>query len=504
MSMVKQICSAIYRCGTFELPLTSVKFEWISRVCFDGIMNKGWKSFDFGPKQEKQDQAPKKPHKTLVREKSCNEIESVVKKNFNFDKAVAPKKVEELAVHPKKIKEVELWLQMVVLEKKQKSNASFLLLSGPTGCGKMATLNVLCKSMNITVSEWVNPIDQDYEITRGPNQVTRFIEFLTETKYVSLFDEPNQKKIAIVKDFPNAVLRNTDEFFRVLEECYYQARCPIVFICTDGCSNNTNLTNNLFPQEIMVKYQIPHIQFNTCATTILKTCIKKAMEVIQKNPECFKVVSPETIEAILASCQGDIRSAMNQLHMASLNGCYDIPMETSNNKKGKRKRGVKSEKRVKYMIKDETLGLFHGLGRVLNPKKVEEDGVLRINCDFEKLIDEFSTQPGNFTAFLFENYTQYFGDVNDAAKAADILSVSQIFLEKWQDRHEALIFALWVSVMGLMIFNEHKVSKWTQIRGPTKVNKSANKREMRGFTPTDCYYYNIINKSDTFHVFTCN
>lgn len=123
------------------------------------------------------------------------------------------------------------------------------------------------------------------------------------------------------------------------------------------------------------------------------------------------------------------------------------------------------------MLKDETLGFFHGLGRVLNPKRIEVNGQQKVNCDFEKLIEEFSTLPGIFTSFLFENYIQYFGDINDISEAAQILSTSQIFLDKWHDRHETLVFALWVSVMGLMIHNQHRVSKWTQIKGPTKVNK---------------------------------
>lgn len=76
-----------------------------------------------------------------------------------------------------------------------------------------------------------------------------------------------------------------------------------------------------------------------------------------------------------------------------------------------------------------------------------------------------------FSAFLFENYLKYFGDLNDVQKAVEYLSVSQVFLENWSDRHETLRFALWVAVLGVMVFNGHRVSGWTQIRGPVKVNK---------------------------------
>lgn len=70
--------------------------------------------------------------------------------------------------------------------------------------------------MSIDVTEWTNPVDQDFEICRGPNQVTRFIEFLTESKWNSLFSCGN-KKIILVEDFPNTFLRNPEEFETVLE-----------------------------------------------------------------------------------------------------------------------------------------------------------------------------------------------------------------------------------------------------------------------------------------------
>lgn len=123
---------------------------------------------------------------------------------------------------------------------------------------------------------------------------------------------------------------------------------------------------------------------------------------------------------------------------------------------------------IQVMSRDENLGLFHGLGRVLNPKRDDNN---RISCDFDRLVDEFSTQPGIFTGFLFENYLKYFGDLADVNEASEILSLSQTFLEKWIDRHDILTFAVWISVLGLMVHNGHKVSRWNQIRAPTKVKK---------------------------------
>lgn len=94
--------------------------------------------------------------------------------------------------------------------------APILLLSGPTGCGKTTTLNILCKFMQIQVSEWVNPIDKDFEYERSTSQTSRLLEFLSVAKYPSLFDTCG-KWMTLVEDFPNSVIHNPSEFVGILE-----------------------------------------------------------------------------------------------------------------------------------------------------------------------------------------------------------------------------------------------------------------------------------------------
>lgn len=86
-------------------------------------------------------------------------------------------------------------------------------------------------------------------------------------------------------------------------------------------------------------------------------------------------------------------------------------------------------------------------------------------------MDEFSIQPLKFHSFLCENYVRYFGDLKDVSNAAEVLSFTSTLMENW-DNHEVMVEALWISVLGVMVFNEHKVSKWNQIRGPKKIVKT--------------------------------
>lgn len=124
------------------------------------------------------------------------------------------------------------------------------------------------------------------------------------------------------------------------------------------------------------------------------------------------------------------------------------------------------------MIRDETLGLFHSLGRVLNPKRTtSSQNSWRLECNLDPLVDELNIQPMTTVPFLFENYLKYFGDLDDARKAAEVISSSQILFEKGGEKQECMFCGLYLIVFGLMVCNEHKVSKWNQLRGPRKVKK---------------------------------
>lgn len=367
-------------------------------------------------------------------------------------------------------------------------------MSGPSGSGKSTSLRVVCRDFGVALEEWTNPIDQEYEITRE-NQMSQFLDFLISSKWGSLF-QTEDNHVTVVKDFPNSIIRQPEQFHGILEECWYKTKMPIIFICTEANNNNINLIKNLFPDNVISRFRIRHIEFNACAPTLMKNALKRAHLLIKDHLDLFSPPPSEVIEAIVATSMGDIRNAMNQFYLASLRGGGKVPLIAENKQiiGAKKKKRSKNDAKIKSMERDETLGLFHGLGRVLNPKWIEINGMERLNCDVEKLIDEFSTQPSIFMLFLFENYLKYFGAFNDAKKAAEILSFSIKFLDNFVDRHDILLYGLWVSVLGLMVSNKHKVSKWTQIRGPVKVEKKiVSDISLIGYDSSDMFYCNLIN-----------
>ncbi|KOB79502.1 Cell cycle checkpoint protein rad17 [Operophtera brumata] len=100
---------------------------------------------------------------------NVDEFSNVGSRNWmkNFD----PVNVEELAVHTKKVQEVEEWLKVI-----HTSNCSdILLLTGPVGCGKTSTLLTLASKYGIKVTEWITPLDIEMPTEYGKPLSNQFM-----------------------------------------------------------------------------------------------------------------------------------------------------------------------------------------------------------------------------------------------------------------------------------------------------------------------------------------
>lgn len=103
-------------------------------------------------------------------------------------------------------------------------------------------------------------------------------------------------------------------------------KTPLIFIANDTKSRVLNISYNLFTDEIRARFNIASISFNAVADTMLKKGLKRICSIMAQPgfKKYYTEPSNETVDNIVLSSQGDIRSAVINLHFASQKSKYAV------------------------------------------------------------------------------------------------------------------------------------------------------------------------------------
>ncbi|KYN02061.1 Cell cycle checkpoint protein RAD17 [Cyphomyrmex costatus] len=320
-----------------------------------------------------------------------------------------------------------------------------LVLTGSSGCGKTAAIKLLAKENSFDVIEWITPVDQaEDENKHIMRQGDRFEDHLIRaTRYHTVLGDC-LKQLLLVKDIPNVYHEDYKSFFTLLEKYFQIGREPVIFVCTE--TGNSRLMHTLFPPDIRTKFGIDTININVATATAMKNVLKRISNTLNSIAGNMLYISQQHINEILSNSIGDVRSAVLNLIFISLK----VP-----------EKHLKSE----CGIRQETLGLLHGVGRVINPKRQSYGNSFKFVHDPEEITAFFQSQSVVFVQFLQENYLNTIRTLEEAAAAADILSLGDVLNSEWRDRNLSKV-ALSYCIRGLMLTNEKPVTSWNPVRKP--------------------------------------
>ncbi|EDV92746.1 cell cycle checkpoint protein RAD17 [Drosophila grimshawi] len=399
----------------------------------------------------------------------------------NWMESFAPSVSDELAVHPKKIADVRNWLQHCEAMRK-KYPAQICLLTGPAGCGKTAAVRVLTKELGYALQEWINPVDCEEINALGDqpegsyvgSQLQAFKSFLLRaSRYKSLLAAHN-KRLLLVEDFPNALLKDAASTFEdLLDEYVNYGKSPLIFIVADSKSRMLNISYKLFTDQLKTKLRIEHISFNAIASTIMQKSMKRFATLMQQQEQhkaLYKAPTQNVLDSIVVCAQGDIRNALINLHFGSLRGAPSMATKqltniTSAAGKGRKRKATST---LKSIGRDESITMMHALGRVFNPKYTEDkDKDKQLLHSPETLAEAFCTEPRNFVNFIHANYLPHFQDISHVNAAVDDIGLSDMLLQEYRDDSLALV-GLTVAVRGCMVANVAPISGWMPVRGPKR------------------------------------
>ncbi|XP_071337822.1 cell cycle checkpoint protein RAD17 isoform X2 [Trachinotus anak] len=410
-----------------------------------------------------------------------------------------PRSQAELAVHKKKIEEVETWMRAHT----NSAKGGILLLMGPSGCGKTATVHVLCRELGLRIHEWINPTNlepysssQHEWRTNGfscASQVVQFQEFLLRAnKYNCLRMAGDggggDRKLILVEDLPNQFYRQPGSLHDYLRRFVRTGRCPLVFIVSDSLSGDSS-SRFLFPREIQEELDISSISFNPVAPTTMMKVLTR-ISTLEAGQSCGRICVPDqaVLEMLCSGSSGDIRSAINSLQFSSLPDTSlerrlwlmkkDRPVTSRTNQRKRSKQTKEHEEERAIGGKDASLFLFRALGKILHCKRGNHEGAEAAEgasgpglsphlshhhreallVDPEMVVERSHMSGDFFNLYLHQNYLDFFSEVEDVDRASEYLSDADLLTADWTSRSTMGDYGSSVATRGLLHSNSQQVS----------------------------------------------
>jgi len=362
-----------------------------------------------------------------------------------------PSDLSELAVHKKKVQDVR-----GVLETALSSRASprLIVLKGPAGCAKTATVNLLAKNLGVEIVEWKNPAGAKDSSGTYVSVSAQFEEFVLRSgQYAGLqlatsdgttavasvsnvHDEAPQ--IMLVEEFPNTAgrsstalqaFRSTVQQFLAMPRLSSTKPTPLVMIISEALlSSNTSSADSftahrLLGPQILNHPQTTVIEFNPVAVTYLTKALDQIVIKEARRSGRRRTPGPQVLKHIAET--GDIRSAVSSLEFLCVRGDEDdmwsARVAFTKPKGGKKDAPpTKQEREALKLIsnRESSLGIFHAVGRVVYNKRQDPERPAPQppnhlpqhrrpkvpEADVDVLINELGTDTGTFVAALHENY----------------------------------------------------------------------------------------------------
>ncbi|CAH1413677.1 unnamed protein product [Lactuca virosa] len=395
-----------------------------------------------------------------------------------------PRSLLDLSVHKKKVEEVKIWLEERLKLKNNNHYNHVLVITGLPGVGKSATVEAIASNLGATIYEWNTPtptIWQEHIHTTNAglrymsklDEFENFVEKIRKYGLISssLTKEPQKKPFLIlIDDLPVTNGKIS----------YDQTQ----LITPQDAGKNFK---HLFKMQELLKLLSIQSQQTPSQKMLSRICREEKLK-----------TKAEQIDAIAKASGGDIRNAITSLQYFNLKSNSKGIFVNSN---------CLDDGYSLSCGRDETLSLFHALGKFLHNKRETENATASVSLkeEFtrlpmkmdvpEKVLGQAHGQARPIADFLHENVLDFVEEegIDDAWVVASYLSDADSLLaslngirsRSYEAENLIQSTAASVAVRGVMFGNRHPLSsRWHAIRRPVmwQVEQSQwrNKKEMIG------------------------
>ncbi|KAI5819285.1 Rad17 cell cycle checkpoint protein-domain-containing protein [Pyronema omphalodes] len=359
--------------------------------------------------------------KPLSNGKVSTPVAKKIEDSRTWPEKFEPQSIAELAIHKTKVKEVQSWLENVLNRSTQQR---MLVLKGPAGAGKTATVTAIAKEFGVEILEWRNPqttasggaYGEDSAFTAGLSGM--FEEFMgragtfeslelapstgpghgkspAASSKITTNLEDGKPKFIVIEDFPNTLFtsstiplqafRHSIKSFLAIPSPPLEAPPfpPLILIITETPSitgPQSFTAHRLLSPEILHHPLVREINFNKIAPTYMFRALSAI--VAKEARQSSRKFGPSKAVLDALSISGDIRSAIMGLEFLAMNG--DMPDTgfqeriSTSKRRGKRPDDQPLTAKERAMIRsvtnrESTYGIFHSIGKVLYNKRYGDD-----------------------------------------------------------------------------------------------------------------------------------
>ncbi|XP_078442397.1 RADIATION SENSITIVE 17 isoform X2 [Wolffia australiana] len=415
-----------------------------------------------------------------------------------------PHSIADLAVHKKKVEEVRFWLEERIKSPKDTACSYTLLITGKAGVGKSAVIQIIASHLELEVCEWKTPTptlwkEHLHNSNSSLSYVSKLDEFETFVDTVRRYpvlpstntNGLRKPIILLIDDLP---VTNGTVGHRRLCECLRILACsalvPTVILVTEYSEDDSNGIRGCPMEEILSTLERVGAH-KVCFNQLTVNSIRKVLSAICQREEYS--VPEDVLNQIARHSQGDIRHAITSLQYFCLrpensSNIASTPLKENSNLEPFSS-PVSNDASISFG-RDDTLSLFHALGKFLHNKRAEggvEKGAvldqrfvrLPLKMDApEEILSQAHAQARPVIDFLHENVLDFLRDesADDAWTVASYLSDADCLLSSQGQRLKGAIHggellsqfaAASVAVRGVLFGNSRPSSpRWRSIRRP--------------------------------------
>lgn len=440
----------------------------------------------------------------------------------------APRGRHDLAVRKNKVEELMSWFNT--------RTDKLCILSGPAGCGKSAMVKALTAEHGWEAVEYVSKVQTPWAECVRASRIKYRAEHLYESKldaYESFCAKAwmpvlgthgkGRDHLIVLDDVPTVV--GSDQMKRMIEATIHLIRrAPkVIVVVTEASSRDTEQQSSAardgwetasVPMALLSSLE-SFSPMKISLNPIPKTSIVKQLVILAENEGIQGRVTKSELQTIAEQSQGDLSSAILSLQFACAGKTIVLGLHGKLRDKKRRRRqqhtpdeqGTMHEL-LSHMLRDSSLSIFHGLGKLLYNKRCgpSED----IDENRPSYLEEWMKRPRmdgfdpedtvhasglsgpSVTAFLHENILAFIDDnhIEDASKCLDQLCEADIVahqrdstpyygVEDDPDGSRGLsdLMASIVSSRGICFWNSHPAPRsWKPLKAPSCFKVESSRR----------------------------